>query len=114
MRCAVVGWSPGKGGVMAPRDAGKLSFSFALEAGAGNPALALLRAQSLRSFDVRPGPAQERHNLSLQSTPVLIRMCKPRRRQYAMDTLDADMNQSVSGQQAARLLRGRRRTWEVR
>ena len=41
---------------MAPRDAGKLSFSFAVEAGASNPALALLRAQSLRSFDVCAGP----------------------------------------------------------
>ena len=51
--CAGMGWSPGKNGVMAPRDAGKLSFSFALETSGTNPALALLRAQSLRTADVR-------------------------------------------------------------
>lgn len=38
---------------MAPRDAGKLSFSFALETNGSQPALALIRAQSLRTADVR-------------------------------------------------------------
>jgi hypothetical protein len=57
---------------MAPRDAGKLSFSFALEAGASNPALAILRAQSLRSFDVRAARLQEPHKFCLHSTPQLL------------------------------------------
>lgn len=50
---AGIGWQAGRNGVMAPRDAGKLSFSFNAEGGGGNATLQRDTSQTVRFSDVR-------------------------------------------------------------
>jgi len=50
---AGIGWQAGRNGVMAPRDAGKLSFSFDAEGGGGNATLQRDTSQTVRFSDVR-------------------------------------------------------------
>lgn len=56
--CAGIGWQAGRNGVMAPRDAGKLAFSFDAEGGGGGGSATLQRDQSqaVRFSDVRSLP----------------------------------------------------------